>query len=74
MKSKLIRHQRILFEVIEAAGEIAAADLHERYEAEAEEPRSKRQRRHYLDKLEHYNLIASEGQTQWRRYRVRGDR
>jgi Cdc6-like AAA superfamily ATPase len=31
-RSKLTRHQRVLLEVIEAAGEIAAGELHERYE------------------------------------------
>jgi len=69
-KSKLIRHQRLLFEIIEEHGELSASDLHDAYEAEAENPRSKRQRRNYLTKLERYNLIEREGERRWTTYRV----
>jgi Cdc6-like AAA superfamily ATPase len=69
-RSQLTRQQRVLLEIIEEAGEIAAGELHERYEDEVSDPRTRRQRRDYLTKLERYNLIESAGATRWKTYRV----
>lgn len=72
-KSNLTRHQRVLYEIVAEAGEIRASELHERYEEAVEAPRSRRQRRNYLSKLEHYHLVESEGETRWKTYRVAGE-
>jgi len=68
--SNLTRQQRVLFEVIEEHGEVSASDLHAAYEERVAEPRSERQRRNYLTKLERYNLIEREGERWWTTYRV----
>ncbi|WP_136688673.1 Cdc6/Cdc18 family protein [Halorhabdus amylolytica] len=54
-------HQRILFEIIESAGEIKSGELHEEYEREAQHPKAKSTRRKYLASLQRYGLIESEG-------------
>jgi orc1/cdc6 family replication initiation protein len=72
-KSNLTRHQRVLYELIREAGELRASELHEAYEEAVEEPRTRRQRRNYLSKLEHYHLVESEGETRWKTYRVVGN-
>jgi cell division control protein 6 len=69
-KSNLTRHQRVLYELIEEAGELRASELHERYENEVENPRTRRQRRNYLGKLESYHLVESEGENRWKTYRL----
>jgi cell division control protein 6 len=49
---------------------VSASDLYAAYEKRVEEPRSERQRRNYLTKLEWYNLIGREGERRWATYRV----
>ena len=62
-------HQRLLWQIIDEAGELDAGTLHARYEARANSPKSKSSRRRYLEHLEHYELIESAGSTRDRRYR-----
>lgn len=66
---RLTDHQRVLYETIEAAGEIAPGELYERYEDRVEAPKSRRTLRNYLAKMEHYNLVASAGEKRGRTYR-----
>ncbi len=61
-------HQRLLFELVREAGEIAAGALHDRYEARAGAPKSRAQRRRYLGSLERYGLLVQEGQGRGSRY------
>lgn len=67
---KIQAHQRALYDIIAEHGEIGAGELHDVYEERVDEPRSRRMRRNYLDKMEHYNLIVSEGDNRWRSYRL----
>ncbi|MFB6132476.1 MAG: Cdc6/Cdc18 family protein [Halanaeroarchaeum sp.] len=67
---KLDDHQRVLYDVIAAEEPIAPGDLYEAYEAEVEDPRTRRTLRTYLTKMEQYSLIVSEGSAQGRRYRT----
>lgn len=66
---RLTRDQRILYDLIEGAGEISPGDLFKQYEAEVTNPKSRRTVRNYLAKMEHYNLIEGEGATRGRVYR-----
>lgn len=62
-------HQRLLWQIIDEAGELDAGTLHARYENRSNSPKSKSSRRRYLEHLEHYELIESAGSTRDRRYR-----
>lgn len=57
--SSLGTHQRLLYEIVQAAGRIDAGTLHERYEQPAPTPRGESTRRTYLQSLERYELIES---------------
>ncbi|MEA5387142.1 Cdc6/Cdc18 family protein [Haloarculaceae archaeon H-GB11] len=71
-------HHHVLYELIRRAGELEAGQLHERYEAVADElyhgrdqtPIGQRSRRNKLDKLQEYDLVAADGANQHRRYVV----
>jgi orc1/cdc6 family replication initiation protein len=63
-------HQRHLYEIIADAGEISVEDLHGTYEERVSEPKAKSTRRKYLQSLERYDLVESEGLTRGKRYRV----
>lgn len=65
---KLTDDQRILYEIISDAGDIAPGDLYERYEERADDPKTKRMVRNYLTKLVHYNLIEAVGKDRGRIY------
>ncbi|QIO23075.1 Cdc6/Cdc18 family protein [Haloarcula sp. JP-L23] len=62
-------HQRLLFRIIDEAGEIDGGTLHARYENRADSPKSQSSRSRYLRHLERYELIESEGSTRNRCYR-----
>ncbi|WP_254831597.1 Cdc6/Cdc18 family protein [Haloglomus salinum] len=67
--SQLTRHQRILFEALEAAGEpLQMGALESAYRARVSSPRSTKTLRRYLSKLAQYNLVAIEGETSGRTY------
>jgi Cdc6-like AAA superfamily ATPase len=61
-------HNRLLYEIISEAGTIQASDLHDAYEHRAEDPKSKRMRRQYLESLERYDLIQQVGTGRGTRY------
>jgi Cdc6-like AAA superfamily ATPase len=65
-------HHRALYSIVEEAGAdgIAAGELHDRYETRVREPKSKRMRRQYLQSLQRYELIASEGSGRWTTYTI----
>lgn len=67
---KLTEDQRVLYEIIGEAGDIAPGDLYERYEECADDPKTKRMVRNYLSKLVHYNLIEARGSDKGRRYYI----
>ena len=69
-KRSLGTHQRAIYTIIRETGSagVDASDLHERYEARVRDPRTKRMRRQYLDSLERYDLITSEGSGRWTTY------
>lgn len=68
-ESKLTAHQRILYDIIVAEGEVAAGDLYAAYCDRADEPMTKRTMRNYLQKLQHYNLVKAEGENRGRVYK-----
>lgn len=65
---KLTTDQRILYEIIPDTGDIEPGTLYSRYEQRAENPKTKRMVRNYLQKLAHYNLIEATGKDRGRRY------
>jgi orc1/cdc6 family replication initiation protein len=67
-EAKLTTHQRILYDIIVAEGEVAAGDLYTAYCDRADEPMTQRTVRNYLQKLRHYHLIQAEGENRGRVY------
>jgi orc1/cdc6 family replication initiation protein len=67
---KLTPHQRVVYDIVSDAGEVAPPDLYSTYEARVEEPKTNRTVRNYLQKLEHYNLVQTEGDGRGRIYRA----
>ncbi|ACV46580.1 MULTISPECIES: Cdc6/Cdc18 family protein [Halomicrobium] len=71
-------HHQLLYELIRVGSGLKAGELHDRYEAVAEEvyhgrgltPISERSRRLKLSKLEDYELIEVEGENRHRKYSV----
>jgi len=59
---------RLLFEIVQDAVSISAKTLHRRYEQQATDPKTKRQRRRYLSRLEDYGLIAANGEKRGTEY------
>lgn len=68
---QLYPHQRALYEILDEEGELNPGELYEAYEAEVDEPKTKRTMRNYLSKMTHYGLVASEGEKRARTYRLR---
>ena len=65
---KLTADQRILYEIVTELGEIAPSKLYEEYRARADDPKSDRMVRNYLQKMERYNLVRAEGENRGRTY------
>lgn len=61
-------HQRALYEILRDAGAVTPRDLYAEYQSAVEDPRTRRTVRNYLQKLEQYNLVESEGATRDRTY------
>ncbi|USZ70377.1 Cdc6/Cdc18 family protein [Natronosalvus halobius] len=70
----LIEHQRVLYDVIDEAGEIEPRALYAEYERRVDDPKTSRTLRNYLTKMVHYDLIEAVGSKRGRTYRVVGDR
>jgi len=69
--SLLNTQQRLLFRIIDEAGEIPAPELHRAYERQSDDPRSKSMRRRYLQSLQEYRLIESTGTGRGTTYQIR---
>ena len=68
---KLSAHQRTLFEIIDARGEIAPTDLYSAYRERVREPKTDRTVRNCLRKMgAHYDLVVAEGTSRDRTYRA----
>ena len=70
----LHEHQRVLYDLIAAAGEIEPGELYAAYEDEVEDPRTTRTLRNYLSKMVHYDLVEAVGAKRGRTYRLAGER
>ena len=68
-EEKLNKHQEKLYEIVNEQEEIKPGDLYEKYREQMDDPKSDRMLRKYLQKMDHYNLINSEGEGRWRKYR-----
>ncbi len=66
----LTSHQQELYEIVDAAGEIAPGDLYERYTDRVTDPRSRRTVRKYLRKMDQYNLVRARGEKRGRTYAI----
>lgn len=67
---RLTTHQQVLYDIITEHGTIAPQTLYDEYENRVADPKTRRTLRNHLSKLEHYNLIESEGNTKARVYRA----
>ncbi|MCU4926932.1 orc1/cdc6 family replication initiation protein [Halobacteria archaeon AArc-dxtr1] len=66
-------HKRLLYDIIERAGEIGAGELRKTYEERSSNPKGDSTRGRYLAALEDkYELIESSGSTRAKVYRVTG--
>ncbi|MDY6762035.1 MAG: Cdc6/Cdc18 family protein [Candidatus Nanohaloarchaea archaeon] len=59
---KLNDHQKTVYDIVDAHGPLPPGDLYDRYEEQVDEPRTERTVRKYVNKMEHYNLVESEGE------------
>ena len=74
-------HHQVIYAIVQDAGEISASDLHDRYDAIADDvyreinwtPIGKRGRRNKLRKLQEYDLIQWDGQNKHRVYKPLDD-
>ncbi|WP_227376754.1 Cdc6/Cdc18 family protein [Haladaptatus halobius] len=64
-------HQRVLYEILEANGELDPSDLYAAYRERVDEPKTNRTVRNHLAKMEHYRLVVAEGKNRARTYRLR---
>lgn len=67
---KLTDHQRCLYDILTDEGPLAPKTLYARYQSAVARPRTKRQVRSYLGKLEQYNLVTATGNGPSRTYRA----
>jgi Cdc6-like AAA superfamily ATPase len=67
---RLTDHQRTLYDLLLEKGPLSPGALRERYADLVEEPRSRRTVVTYLQKMERYGLVQSEGSTRDKTYRV----
>ena len=68
---QLTPHQRTLYDILRDEGELAPAELYERYAERVDDPKTKRTVRNYLSKMDHYRLVVAEGKNRARTYRPR---
>ncbi len=64
----LTPHQRIVYDIVREHGPLGPSDIHDRYTAEVDDPRTKRTVRTYLSKMAQYNLLKAEGTSRDREY------
>jgi orc1/cdc6 family replication initiation protein len=66
---KLTDEQQVVYDIIAEADEIEPSDLYQEYRDRVEDPKTDRTVRNYLEKMERYNLIRTEGENRGRTYR-----
>ena len=64
-------HQRALYEILDEEGELDPGELYDAYASAVDDPKTKRTVRNYLSKMNHYGLVAAEGEKRARTYRLR---
>ncbi len=64
---KLNDHQKTVYDVLDEDGPLPPGELYQRYEETVEEPRTERTVRKYVNKMEHYNLVESDGERKGKR-------
>lgn len=67
---RLNKHQKTVYEILEEEGEMKMSGLYQRYCEEMNENKSKRTIRRYMNKMEAYEVIESEGAKKSTRYSV----
>ncbi|MXR20325.1 Cdc6/Cdc18 family protein [Halobacterium bonnevillei] len=60
--------KRLLYELVQEAGELGAGTLHARYEDRAQDPVARSTRRKYLGRLSEYGLIDERGAGRGKQY------
>lgn len=65
---KLHAHQKTLLKIISNDSNITSREIYQEYEKQVENPKSKRTLRRYLNKMENYNLINSQGKGKGTEY------
>lgn len=68
---QLREDQRLIYDIFQKHRDLEPAEVYELYEERAEDPKTNRTVRNHLQKLQHYNLIAAEGEKRARTYRIR---
>lgn len=68
--SRLTDHQQVIYSIVQENEELSSSELYDIYRDRVDDPKSDRQVRNYLSKLQHYNLIEAEGKKRWRRYSI----
>jgi orc1/cdc6 family replication initiation protein len=64
----LTPHQRVVYDIVRDHGPLGPSEIHDRYTAEVDNPRTKRTVRTYLSKMTQYNLLEAEGTSRDREY------
>ena len=64
----LTPHQRAVYDIVREHGPLGPGEIHERYTAAVDDPRTKRTVRTYLSKMAQYNLLEAEGTSRDREY------
>ncbi|MEF8915347.1 hypothetical protein [Natronomonas sp.] len=68
--SRLTYEQRLLFETLPEEGSwLQSEELHATYDEVSEQGKSRRTRRNWLQKMQHYNLIEKGGEGRGTKYR-----
>ncbi|APW98428.1 AAA family ATPase [Halobiforma lacisalsi AJ5] len=66
----LTPHQRVVYDIVRDHGPLSPNEIHDRYTAEVDDPRTKRTVRTYLSKMAQYNLLEAEGTSRDREYSI----
>jgi len=67
---RLNDHQRAIYDLLAESGPLGPSAIYERYRERMDDPRTRRTVRKYVRKLVQYDLLASDGTSQNREYRL----
>ncbi len=67
---RLNRHQKEVYSILQEEEGLQMSDLYSQYSSDVEDPKTKRTLRRYLNKMEAYELISSEGSKSGKVYRL----